>query len=218
MERIKIIVAGDNYLYTKGMECLIEESPSFELSATVQDEPELIDKLSNKGADVLAVDLSSIEWDADLLKRIVKYCPDIKILAFNTAQQKNKVSAILGNGVTSYLLLCCDKAEITEAINKTSKGERFLCGKVVDALISVKNPEAFDGCPLYSVCGGVNISEREMEIIRYVSEGLSNQDIADKLFLSVHTVNTHRKNIMSKLGINNTAGLVMYAVRNQLVN
>jgi DNA-binding NarL/FixJ family response regulator len=217
MDLIKIVVAGDNYLFTKGMECLIEESPYFELSASVQSEAELIDKISNKETDVLAIDVSSIGWNPDILNRLKKYAPQIKILAFNTVQNKSAISGILGDGVTSYLLLCCDKAEITEALIKTSRGERFLCGKVVDALINAKNPNAQEACPLYSVCGGVNISEREMEIIRYVSEGLSNQEIADKLFLSVHTVNTHRKNIMGKLGITNTAGLVMYAVRNQLV-
>jgi DNA-binding NarL/FixJ family response regulator len=218
MEPIKIAVAGDNYLFTKGMECLIEESPYFELTDTALNEAELVNKISGKEVDVLAIDVSSIGWNEDTLHRLRKFAPNLKILAFNTAQQRNIVSSILGNGVTSYLLLCCDKAEITEALLKTAKGERFLCGKVVDVLVNIKNPNAHDNCPLYNVCGGVNISEREMEIIRYVSEGLSNQEIAEKLFLSVHTVNTHRKNIMGKLGINNTAGLVMYAVRNQLVN
>jgi DNA-binding NarL/FixJ family response regulator len=222
MERIKIVVAGDNYLFTKGMECLIEESPLFELAATVQNEIELVDKLSSKHADVLAIDISSIGWSEDVVKRVMKYAPAVKILAFNTVRQRNEVSVILGSGATSYLLLCCDKAEITEALLKTSKGERFLCGKVLDVLLSGGAPAGTNGhdagCPLYNVCTGVNISEREMEIIRCISGGLSNQEIADKLFLSVHTVNTHRKNIMSKLGINNTAGLVMYAVRNQLVS
>lgn len=224
MERIKIVVAGDNYLFTKGMECLIEESEHFELAGTVLNEIELIDKLSNKQANVLAIDVSSVGWTEDILKRVMKYAPGLRILAFNTVQQRNEVSMILGNGITSYLLLCCDKEEITEALLKTAKGERFLCGKVLDVLIKtdrqqlVANSSVDKGCPLYNVCGGVNISEREMEIVRCVAEGLSNQEIADKLFLSVHTVNTHRKNIMSKLGINNTAGLVMYAVRNQLIN
>jgi DNA-binding NarL/FixJ family response regulator len=217
MDPIKIVVAGNNYLFTKGMECLIGESPYFKLTASVQSEAELIDKVSNKKTDVLAIDISSLGWNQDVLNRLKKYVPELKILAFNAVQNKSAISGILGSGATSYLLLDCDQAEITEALIKTSKGERFLCGKVIDALINPKNPNAQEICPLYSVCGGVNISEREMEIIRFVSEGLSNQEIADKLFLSVHTVNTHRKNIMGKLGITNTAGLVMYAVRNQLV-
>lgn len=216
MDPIKIIVTGSNYLFSKGMECLIKESPDFELTAMVADEFELIDKLSNKEADVLAIDLTSIEWTQTLYNKIKKCAPSLKILAFNTGQHKKEISTALGMGVTSYLLSCCDEAEITEAILKTHNGERFLCGKVVEMLIA-KNPAAYEECPLYSVCGGVNISEREIEIIRCVSEGLSNQEIADKLFLSIHTVNTHRKNIMSKLGITNTASLVMYAVRNQLI-
>ncbi len=216
MDPIKIIVAGSNYLFSKGMESHIKESPLFELTAMVADEFELIDKISNTEADVVAIDLSSIEWTQALHTKVMKYGPSLKILAFNTVQQKKEVSATLGSGVTSYLLSCCDEVEITEALLKTAKGERFLCGKVVEMLLT-KNPSAHEECPLFSVCGGVNISEREIEIIRCVSEGLSNQEIADKLFLSIHTVNTHRKNIMSKLGITNTASLVMYAVRNQLI-
>jgi DNA-binding NarL/FixJ family response regulator len=127
---------------------------------------------------------------------------------------------VLENGVTSYLMMDCDKEEITEAIYKTAKGERFLCGQVVEVLISgnKKSDTHDNNCPLYTYCGGINISEREMEIIKCVAEGHSNQEIAEKLFISVHTVTTHRKNIMNKLGINNTAGLVMYAVREQLIS
>lgn len=66
-------------------------------------------------------------------------------------------------------------------------------------------------------CKGLVITEREADVIKHIAEGLSNKQIADKLFLSTHTVNTHRKNIMSKLGVNNTAGIVMYAVKNNLI-
>ena len=66
-------------------------------------------------------------------------------------------------------------------------------------------------------CEGFGVTEREIEIIKYIAEGLSNKQIADKLSLSTHTVNTHRKNIMNKLDVNNTAGIVMFAVKNQLL-
>ena len=66
-------------------------------------------------------------------------------------------------------------------------------------------------------CDGIPVTEREIDIIRGIAEGLSNKLIADKLNLSTHTVNTHRKNIMNKLGVNNTAGIVMFAVKNQLL-
>jgi DNA-binding NarL/FixJ family response regulator len=67
-------------------------------------------------------------------------------------------------------------------------------------------------------CAGIEITSREIEIIKLITQGNSNKEIADQLFLSLHTVNTHRKNIMNKLGINNTAGLVMFAIKNEILN
>ncbi|MGZ4158606.1 MAG: response regulator transcription factor, partial [Bacteroidia bacterium] len=116
-------------------------------------------------------------------------------------------------GVTSHLLKDCDEDEIVEAIYKTAKGEQFMCGKIVTNILEVKPEAAFE-----SSCEGLNISDREMEIIKLIAEGFSNKEVADKLFLSTHTITTHRKNIMNKLGVNNTAGLVLFAVRENLVS
>src|SRR4029079_8731683 len=90
-------------------------------------------------------------------------------------------------------------------------GETFMCGKIASAVLENKAVAAD------SSCEGLNISDREMEIIKLIAEGLSNKEVADKLFLSTHTVTTHRKNIMNKLGVNNTAGLVLFAIRNNIV-
>jgi DNA-binding NarL/FixJ family response regulator len=217
MNPIKIIVAGNNFLFSKGLECLINEHPGFELASIVENESTLAEKIAALNVDVLAIDLSTLELKPALLQQIKTCSPRLNILAFNSIQPRNIVAETLEREITSYLLLCCDKEEITEALFKTHQGERFLCGQVLEVLMNNKNTNIPAPCPLSSVCGGVSISGREMEIVRLVSEGLSNQQIAGKLFLSVHTVNTHRKNIMAKLGINNTAGLVMYAVRSQLV-
>ncbi|MGP8216334.1 MAG: response regulator transcription factor [Bacteroidia bacterium] len=218
MNRIKIIVAGNNYLVKAGMESLIENCDDFKLLSEACSEQELLNKLPSKKASVLILDLSTINYKTELISEIKKVAPGIHILALNIPQPKHFIAKALENGITSYLMLHCDKEEITDAIRKTSVGERFLCGQIVESLVSGKKCETYDStCPLYTCCGTV-ISEREMEIITCVAEGYSNQEIADKLFISVHTVTTHRKNIMNKLGINNTAGLVMYAVREQLIS
>lgn len=218
MSKIKIVVAGNNYLLCTGMKSLINDCPDFELAAEALAEEELLEKVMLHKAQVLIIDLSTISYKTEFIGELKKNNPALNILAINAQQSKHFISKVLENGVTSYLMLNCDKDEITEAIYKTNKGERFLCGQVVEVLIgNNKKVNLPPNCPLYAYCGGVTISEREMEIIKHVAEGFSNQEIADKLFLSVHTVTTHRKNIMNKLGINNTAGLVMYAVREQLV-
>lgn len=218
MSRIKIIVAGGNYLIKRGLDSLIEANNDFKLVCNVENESELFEYLALNKAGVLILDFSTIPYKPEVLQQVKVLNPSIQVLAINLPQPKQVISRILDQGVTSYLMLHCDKEEITEAIYKTAKGERFLCGQVVEALISNRKTEYPVTCPLYSYCGGVNISEREIEIIRYIAEGYSNQEIADKLFLSVHTVTTHRKNIMGKLGISNTAGLVMYAIREQLIS
>jgi DNA-binding NarL/FixJ family response regulator len=219
MTQIKIIVAGNNYLLGKGLECLIDECKDFRFLANALSEKELISAPIAK-ADVLVIDLSTITFKQELIQEVKALNPSIQILAFNSYQPKGFVTKVLEQGVTSYLMMNCDKEEITQAIYKTAKSERFLCGWVVEVILggSKKSSEYSPNCPLYSYCGGVSISERELEVIKCIAEGYSNQQIADKLFLSVHTVTTHRKNIMNKLGINNTAGIVMYAVREQLIS
>ncbi|HTA82336.1 MAG TPA: response regulator transcription factor [Bacteroidia bacterium] len=219
MQTIDIIVAGNNYLLRTGIETLIEGCKDFKFIAEASNDEELLKTVSGKKAQVLIIDLSTITYKTELIALVKKTTPDLQILAINSPQPRQFISKALEQGITSYLLLHCDKDEITEAIYKTAKGERFLCGQIVEVLISGgKKSETHDNnCPLYTYCGGVNVSERELEIIKCVAEGYSNQEIAEKLFISVHTVTTHRKNIMNKLGINNTAGLVMYAVREQLV-
>ena len=219
MDKIKIILAGNNFLLNKGMASLIADSKDFTLAAEVKDETELFESLALNKANVVIMDLSTIIFKPETIHQAKLINPSMQVLALNMAQPKQVITKILEQGVTSYLMLHCDREEITEAIYKTAKGERFLCGQIVDALIGSSNKSLYpSSCPLYSYCGGVSISEREIEIIRYVAEGYSNQEIADKLFLSVHTITTHRKNIMGKLGVNNTAGLVMYAVREQLIS
>ena len=111
----------------------------------------------------------------------------------------------------------CDIAEIIDSVYETAKGNKFFCGTILE---TIKN-ESIDinKAEFKSLaCAPVAITERELEIITLIAEGYTNQEIAEKLFLSTHTINTHRKNIMSKLGVANTAGIVMYAVKCNLVS
>jgi DNA-binding NarL/FixJ family response regulator len=127
------------------------------------------------------------------------------------------LSNLLDSGITSYLLKECDKAEIMDAINSTIKDQKFICGKIVSILTSAPELTVTNTLIKKIGCDGMHVTERETEIIKAIAEGLSNKLIADKLNLSTHTVNTHRKNIMQKLGVNNTAGVVMFAVKNNLL-
>jgi len=86
----------------------------------------------------------------------------------------------------------------------------FFCGKVIDAIVENKFPKTIS-------CDGVSLSDREVEIVQLIAEGLTNGQIAERLFISIHTVSTHRKNILRKLDLNKSSELIMYAIRRGLV-
>ncbi len=213
MKKIKIIIADSHFLSRKGLKVLLSENSEFLLLAEALSTSELISQSHIHKPDLIIIDYTSVNYSLDGLKKIVKNYPNAKLLAITILQSNEIISKVLKTGITSHLLKDCEQDEIIEAIYKTAKGEKFMCRKIVNAVLEgkpINNGE-------YS-CEGMKVSEREMEIITLIAEGYSNKEAADKLFLSTHTVSTHRKNIMSKLRLNNTAGLVLFAVRENLVS
>ncbi|MES2139809.1 MAG: response regulator transcription factor [Bacteroidota bacterium] len=213
MEKIKITIADSHFLSRKGLAVLLNENVDFVLLAEALSTPDLINQSKFYKPDLIIIDYTSVNFSLEGLQQIVKNYPKAKLLAITELQSNEIISKGLKIGVTSHLLKDCDQDEIIEAIYKTAKGEKFICGKIANAVLNEKAATVSE----YS-CQGMNISDREMEIITLIAEGYSNKEVADKLFLSTHTVTTHRKNIMNKLGVNNTAGLVLFAVRENLVS
>lgn len=215
-EKIKITIADSHFLSRKGLAVLLNENSDFTLLAEAISASDLVNQSRFYKPDLIIIDYTSLNFSIESLQQIVKKYPKTKLLAITELHSNIIISKALKTGVTSHLLKECDRDEIVEAIYKTAKGEKFMCGKIINSILdndtakTAKNTE-------YS-CDGINISDREIEIITLIAEGYSNKEVADKLFLSTHTVTTHRKNIMNKLGVNNTAGLVLYAVRENLVS
>jgi DNA-binding NarL/FixJ family response regulator len=213
VEKIKITIADSHFLSRKGLVVLLNENADFVLLTEALSTSDLINQSKFYKPDLIIIDYTSVNYSLEGLQQIVKNYPKAKLLAITQLQSNEIISKGLKIGITSHLLKDCDQDEIIEAIYKTTKGEKFICGKIANALLNEKSTTI----PEYS-CQGMNISDREMEIITLIAEGYSNKEVADKLFLSTHTVTTHRKNIMNKLGVNNTAGLVLFAVRENLVS
>ena len=142
---------------------------------------------------------------------------NVKFIAITPEQSAQTLVDALRSGVTSYVKKDCELSEIVNAVSETGHGNKFFCGQILETIQRAHiNVEDID-FESFS-CEPVLLSERENEIIKYIAEGQTNTQIADILFLSTHTINTHRKNIMAKLGVKNTAGIVMYAVKTGLVS
>jgi DNA-binding NarL/FixJ family response regulator len=177
----------------------------------------LISCIQKNKPKILVLDFQSLGFNSKQISILTKTFKRLQILAITDYMSRGEMQSALDSGVRSYLLKECDKEEIIEALHATHNGERFLCGKVAYFLANTEDLEVIKPQLDKVSCQGLGITDRELDVIRLISEGLSNKLIADKLELSTHTINTHRKNIMTKLNIPNTAGIVMFAVKNKLL-
>lgn len=213
---ISIIIAQSNYLVKEGLKTLVSREKDLSLESEASNSEDLISQVSSLSTGVIIIDHNDPVFGISVVRRIKTIAPAITFLSISDKPNRWMLSDAMSAGITSYLLRDCEKEEILDAIRATAKNEQFFCGKILSEVL--KTSDEVSAEPEFVSCEGLKISEREGEIIRLVAEGFTNKEIADKLFLSAHTVTTHRKNIMAKLGVNNTAGLVLFAIRNNIVS
>jgi DNA-binding NarL/FixJ family response regulator len=212
-----VILADSNDLVRVGLRAVLNSQGGFKIVGEARDKNELLEQVKNFGASLVVIDYTSPGFDIDIIPKVLQKFKGTKFLAITPEQSAQTLVDALRSGVTSYVKKDCDLSEIQNAVEETSRGKKFFCGQILETIQKASidvNDIDFDSF----TCEPIILSERENEIITLIAEGLTNAQIADQLFLSNHTINTHRKNIMSKLGVKNTAGIVMYAVKTQLVS
>jgi DNA-binding NarL/FixJ family response regulator len=216
-EKIKVIVADSNRLIRVGLDAVLSVEKEIQLIGEANNNKELREMVKSFLPDVVMIDYTSNFFSIDVVPECIAIYPKIRFVAITPDQSGLIIQKAIKAGINSYIKKDCDFNEIVDSVVETGRGGRFFCGQVLDIMrkedIDLKDLEAE---PLS--CEPIVVSEREQEIIILIAEGYTNSQIANKLFLSGHTINTHRKNIMQKLGINNTAALVMYAVKTNLVS
>jgi len=214
---MKVIIADSNELIRVGIRTILNSDKSLEIIGEAKDSAQLFDEISNFGADIVLIDYTSPGFSIDVIPNVLQKFPRIKFVAITPEQSAQTLVDALRCGVQSYVKKDCDVSEIINSIKETERGNKFFCGQILETIQRAHiNVEDID-FESFS-CEPVLLSERENEIIKYIAEGQTNTQIADILFLSTHTINTHRKNIMAKLGVKNTAGIVMYAVKTDLIS
>ncbi len=212
-----VILADSNDLVRVGLRTILNSHGGFKIVGEAHDKEELLEQVKNFGAAVILIDYTSPGFDIDIIPKVLSQNKLVKFLAITPEQSAQTLVDALRSGVISYVKKDCDLAEIINAVEETSRGNKFFCGQILETIQRASidvNDIDFDSFS----CEPIILSERENEIIILIAEGLTNGQIAEQLFLSNHTINTHRKNIMGKLGVKNTAGIVMYAVKTDLVS
>jgi len=200
-----------------GLEVVLSNEKDIDYCGQAESGDHLLQILNERPIDVVLMDFTSTGFSLETIASITNNFPEVRVVAITPDQEGTTIVNALKAGVTSYVKKNCDFDEIVSSVRATSQGSKFFCGKILETIHSVNiDPDSEEYADFN--CEPVHLSEREQEIITLIAEGLKNSEIAERLFLSTHTVNTHRKNIMHKLGVKNTAAIVVYAVKANLVN
>jgi len=217
LNKMGIIIADSNDIMRIGLRTVLSNDSSLTIVGDAQNNQELLDQIKSFGASMVLIDFTSQGFDINIISKVLKHDASVKFVAITPDQSAQTLVDAIRSGVISYVKKDCELSEILDAVKETKKGNRFFCGQLLET-IQRANIDVHDIDVDGFTCEAVILTERETEIIKLIAEGLTNIQIAESLFLSTHTINTHRKNIMGKLGVRNTAGIVMYAVKTELVH
>lgn len=209
MSNIKILLVDDHSMIRQGLRSFIEEA-----DITVVDEAkngvDALEKLKNINIDVLVTDIMMPEMDGiQLAKEVSTKHPDINILALTMMNESYNIKKMLSAGATGYLLKDCTQDELIQAIKRVSEGKKYYSDEVTDIVM-----EGFGSKPKPKnrVVSELPLTEREKEILVLICQEKTNPEISEELFVSVRTIESHKRNLLEKTGCKNVAGLVLYAI------
>lgn len=207
---IKLFIADDHHLFRDGIKSFFLGEPGMELVGEAGDGLETLELLQTMNVDVLIMDVSMPNMDGtETAETVKKLYPSIKIIMLTMHDTINYIRKLLGIGVDGYLLKTTTKAELLYAIHHVIKGEKFYGSDVQHAFINSFHSD--------SVSTEIKLTKREKEILVLICEELNTAEIAENLFISVYTVESHRKNLFAKTGAKNVVGLVKFAIENKFL-
>ena len=215
MQAIKVLIADDHKIFREGIHSLLEKAEGIHVRGEASNESEILSFLESNEVDVILMDIDLEESSGiETTKKITQKENDIKILALSMHGESNYVIKMLDAGATGYILKNTGRDELITAIRTVAKGDSYYSSQVSSKIIQhLQHRKKQKGDKL-----SVPLSDREIEVLQLIAEEHSNPEIAEKLFISTRTVDTHRRNLLEKLGLRNTAGLVKYAIKMGYVN
>lgn len=212
-KKISIAIADDHPIVINGMRSVLAKQLAFDLVGEANCCESILTMLSQSRADILLLDLNMHGKDVTMMiRKLQRKFPRLRIIAYTSYDDPDLVKSVLDLGVQGYLLKNTHKEELFKAIERVMLGERYI-GRNVKVtktypLSERKSDLTFDD----NFQKKLRLSKREQEILSLISRGLTSQNIGKTLFISKHTVETHRKNILRKLNVNSSAELVKFAV------
>lgn len=212
--QISIVIADDHELLRDGFRVMLKKYPDIKLLGEAENGKSLIDLVQKVKPDVVLTDIKMPEMDGiEATRMLLKKNPGIRIIALSMFDEENLIIDMLEAGARGYLLKNSHKDEIMDAIRLVHYGQTFYCKTTSAKLVSMIAKSKFNP---HKKTPAPDFTEREIQIIKLVCEQLSNKEIADRLNLSVRTIEGYREKIQEKMEVKNTAGIVVYAIKKSI--
>ena len=207
---IKVLIADDHQVFRDGIESILEDVEGMEVVAQAEDGKIVLEKLKTITPDVILMDISMGDANGIETTQIVKKdYPQIKVLVLSMHEETDYIVKMLEAGASGYLLKDAGSNEMIKAIQEVYSGGTYYSQQVSAAIVS----RLTNRNKKKEKQRGITLTRRETEILELITNEYTNPEIAEKLFISIRTVDTHRRNLLEKLNVKNTAGLVKYALR-----
>ncbi|MBL0305478.1 MAG: response regulator transcription factor [Chitinophagaceae bacterium] len=207
MDKIKVLVVDDHPMVLEGMRSMLAQISFVEISGTVSNAFDAIEMIKINLPDIVITDINMPEVSGiDLTVKIRKEFPAVRVVAMSTFKERSYISQMIQSGASGYLVKSASKEEIEEAILSVNEGKLYMS---LDINLTSSDKQELNNMPV--------LSSREKEVLQLIADGMTNPQIAAKLFLSLHTVDSHRKNLLTKFTVNNTASLIKLAAKYNLV-
>jgi DNA-binding NarL/FixJ family response regulator len=211
MKDIKVLLVDDHQIILDGIKSLLDNTPGINVVATANDGKEAINTLGILTVDVVLMDIDMPNLNGiDATQQIQRKFNEVKVIMLTMHSESAMIKQLIDIGASGYLLKNSNKEELLDAIQKVAKGEKYFSPEVTISLLNKKEDKTKKST--------IDFTKRELDVIKLLADGFTNKEIGDKLFISHRTVDTHRTNIMKKIGVNNVASLISYAIKNQLVD
>ena len=197
---IRILIADDHQVLLDGFVAILEKVEDIEIVATASNGKQVLDHLKETEVDVTLLDINMpVLNGVETCKKISSSYPDVKVIALSMHKKQSFIKRMIQYGAKGYILKDDPASNIIDGIRSVMEGGKYFSPRIMDLVLT-------NNTKLSSSPG--EITAREIEVLHLISEGLTNQEIASKLFLSHHTTESHRRNLLDKLGARNTADLV----------
>ncbi|MBC7850666.1 MAG: response regulator transcription factor [Chitinophagaceae bacterium] len=215
-DKISLLIADDHEIFRDGLALMLSKQKHLQLAGQAANGRELIEKTASLNPDIILTDIKMPLMDGvEATRQILKGEPHRKIIALSMFDEENLIVDMLEAGAKGYLLKNADKLEILEAIQTVNENNNYYCRLTSARLASMIVKSRFSDAKKTKPA---EFNDRELEIIRYICKQHTAQEIAEKLFLSKRTVEGYRTKILEKMNVKNTAGVVIYAMKYEMVD